>query len=149
MKVNVQIDVNQKEIEVIIKTPEMNETVNDILGKLSDDKPKILVGFLDDKVRILDENSIIRIYTTNKKVFAVTTTNDYLIKIPLYEVLERLNQNQFVRISNTEIVNLKEVIEFDLSFMGTICIKLTNGDTSYVSRRYVSQIKQTLGIGGK
>lgn len=149
MKVNVQIDVNQKEIEVIIKTPEMNETVNDILGKLSDDKPKILVGFLDDKVRILDENSIIRIYTTNKKVFAVTTTDDYLIKIPLYEVLERLNQNQFVRISNTEIVNLKEVIEFDLSFMGTICIKLTNGDTSYVSRRYVSQIKQTLGIGGK
>ena len=149
MKVNVQIDVNQKEIEVIIKTPEMNETVNDILGKLSDDKPKILVGFLDDKARILDENSIIRIYTTNKKVFAVTTTNDYLIKIPLYEVLERLNQNQFVRISNTEIVNLKEVIEFDLSFMGTICIKLTNGDTSYVSRRYVSQIKQTLGIGGK
>ena len=149
MKVNVQIDVNQKEIEVIIKTPEMNETVNDILEKLSDDKPKILVGFLDDKVRILDENSIIRIYTTNKKVFAVTTTNDYPIKIPLYEVLERLNQNQFVRISNTEIVNLKEVIEFDLSFMGTICIKLTNGDTSYVSRRYVSQIKQTLGIGGK
>ena len=149
MKVNVQIDVNQKEIEVTIKAPEMNKTVNDIIEKVSDDKPKILVGFLDDRVKILDENSIIRVYTTNKKVLAVTAMNEYLMKIPLYEVSERLNQNQFIRISNTEIVNLKEVVEFDLSFTGTICIKLRNGDTSYVSRRYVSHIKQTLGIGGK
>ena len=52
----------------------------------------------------------------------------------------------FVRISNSEIINLKKVKSFDLSFAGTICVTLSNGQTTYVSRRYVSKIKQVLGM---
>ena len=64
----------------------------------------------------------------------------------LYEIEERLNPHQFVRISNSEIINLKRVDNFDLSFTGTICVKLSNGTTTYVSRRYVAKIKKILGI---
>ena len=149
MKISVKLDDNQKEIEVLIKTAVMDDCVNAIIKKLSDEKPKIIVGFIDDKVKILDENNIIRVSSANKRVYAITKDIEYILKIPLYEVIERVNQNHFVRISNTEIVNLKQVVEFDLSFTGTICIKLLNGDISYVSRRYVTNIKQTLGIGGK
>ena len=35
---------------------------------------------------------------------------------------------------------------FDLSFAGTICVALRDGTVTYVSRRYVSKIKQVLGI---
>ena len=73
-------------------------------------------------------------YSANKKIYAVTKDLEYSLKIPLYEFIERVNQNHFVRISNTEIINLKQVTEFDLSFTGTICIKLSNGNVSYVSR---------------
>ena len=59
---------------------------------------------------------------------------------------ERLDNNLFVRISNSEIVNLKKVKSLDLSFAGTICMELSNGDVSYVSRRYVSKIKKILGL---
>lgn len=149
MKVNVEIDKNIKEVEILIKTYEMNETVNDIIQKLSEVTPKLLVGFIDNRVIVIDAADIIRAYTGEKKVFAVTSKTEYLMKIPLYEVMERLNQNQFVRISNTEIINLKKVVEFDLSFSGSICVKLSNGDISYVSRRFVAQIKRLLGIGGK
>lgn len=51
-----------------------------------------------------------------------------------------------IRISNSEIVNLKKVKNLDLSFVGTICMELSNGDVSYVSRRYVSKIKRLLGL---
>ena len=51
-----------------------------------------------------------------------------------------------MRISNSEIVNLKKVRGFDLSFAGTICVSLSDGSVTYVSRRYVSKIKQVLGI---
>ncbi|MDE5616672.1 MAG: LytTR family transcriptional regulator, partial [Clostridia bacterium] len=51
-----------------------------------------------------------------------------------------------VRISNSEIINLKFVKKFDLSFNGTICVLFSNGSVTYVSRRYVSKIKNTLGI---
>ena len=35
---------------------------------------------------------------------------------------------------------------FDLSFVGTICVSLSNGTVTYVSRRHVSKIKQLLGL---
>ena len=52
----------------------------------------------------------------------------------------------FVRISNSEIINLKKVRSFDLSFAGTICVELQGGATAYVSRRCVSKLKKMLGM---
>ena len=149
MKISVQLDNNQKEMEILIKTAVIDDSVNAIIEKLKDEKPKIMVGFMDGIAKVLNETHIIRVYSANKKVYAVTQNSEYNLKMPLYEVIQRVNQNDFVRISNTEIINLKQVVEFDLSFTGTICIKLSNGNISYVSRRYVTHIKQTLGIGGK
>lgn len=57
-----------------------------------------------------------------------------------------MDNSKFVRISNSEIVNLKKVKSLDLSFVGTICMELSNGTVSYVSRRYVSKIKKVLGL---
>ncbi|MED9904978.1 MAG: hypothetical protein UFG06_12480 [Lachnospiraceae bacterium] len=37
-------------------------------------------------------------------------------------------------------------MNFDLSYAGTIAVKLTDGTTAFVSRRYVNKIKQMLGI---
>lgn len=63
------------------------------------------------------------------------------------EVLEeRLDRQKFVRISNSEIVNLKKVKAFDLSFAGTVCVEFMDGTVTYVSRRYVPKIKRILGI---
>lgn len=53
-----------------------------------------------------------------------------------------LNQEDIFRIYS----NLKKVKNFDLSFSGVICVKLTDGTITYVSRRYVSKIKKILGI---
>ena len=69
-----------------------------------------------------------------------------MIRLRLYEAEERLKPFRFVRISNSEIINLKKVGSFDLSFAGTICVTLTDGSKTYVSRRYVTKIKEVLGI---
>lgn len=68
------------------------------------------------------------------------------MRLRLYELEERLNPHQFVRISNSEIINLKRVNNFDLSFTGTIRVKLSNETVTYVSRRYISKLKKILGI---
>ena len=68
------------------------------------------------------------------------------MRLRLYEAEERMDSSKFVRISNSEIVNLKKVKSLDLSFVGTICMELSNGTVSYVSRRYVSKIKKVLGL---
>lgn len=89
---------------------------------------------------------MIRIYADNGKVLAVTDKGEYVLRLRLYEAEEYLSECRFVRISNSEIINLNKVSHFDLSFTGTICVKLLNGTTTYVSRRYVSKIKKILGI---
>ena len=51
-----------------------------------------------------------------------------------------------VGVSESEIINLGEGRGCELSMAGTICVLLSNGDTTYVSRRYVARIKQIPGV---
>lgn len=134
------------EPKVIILTASMTEDVNIILNKLADYAPEIISGSKDDKIEVIEQADLIRIYANAGKVFAVTQKGEYALRLRLYEIEQRLPSHQFVRISNSEIINLKKVNNFDLSFTGTICVKLVNGTITYVSRRYVSKLKKILGI---
>lgn len=146
MQLEVKIDSSYIEPKVIILTASMTEDVNIILNKLSDQAPQIISGSKDNKIEVIEPENLIRIYASSGKVFAVTHKGEYALRLRLYEIEERLPPHLFVRISNSEIINLKNVNNFDLSFTGTICVKLANGTITYVSRRYVSKLKTILGI---
>lgn len=146
MQIELKIDSSCREPRVIVMTASMTEEVNDILEKLSEDVPQIISGSKNGKIEILKQEDLIRIYASDKKVFAVTEKGEFTLRFRLYELEERLNAHHFVRISNSEIINLRHTSHFDLSFTGTICVKLSDGATTYVSRRYVPKIKKILGI---
>ena len=146
MEVEVKLDSSCTKVKVIIMASSMTEEVHEIIKKLSGDAPKIISGSRNGKVEVLDQKDLIRIYAAGGKVFAVTDKGEYTIRLRLYELEQRLDVHQFVRISNSEIINIKKVSNFDLSFSGTICVKLENGEVTYVSRRYVAKIKKFLGI---
>ncbi|EOS31309.1 MAG: LytTR family transcriptional regulator [Lachnospiraceae bacterium] len=146
MQVELKIDSACVEPKVIIATASVTEEVNWILKRLSEEIPQVISGKKDEKIEVLDEAEIIRVYAQGGRVFAVTDKGEYVLRLRLYEAEERLDSRRFVRISNSEIINLKKVSCFDLSFTGTICVKLSNHTMSYVSRRYVSKIKKMLGI---
>lgn len=146
MQVEIKIDDSYIEPKILILTAAMTEDVNLILNKLSANTPQVISGCKNEKIEVIQQEDLIRVYAGSGKVFAVTEKGEYTLRFRLYEIEERLNPNQFVRISNSEIINLKKVNNFDLSFTGTIRVELTNGTAAYVSRRYVSKIKKILGI---
>ena len=146
MQVEIKIDSTVREPKVIVLTDRMTDEVNEIVRKISETEPAMLAGFREDTVTVLDPEEIYRIYAANGKVFAVTGKAEYTLRIRLYEVEERFRRSSFVRISNSEIINLKTVRSFDLSLAGTIRVALKNGETAYVSRRYVGKIKEALGM---
>ena len=146
MQIEIKNDSNCKEIKIIILTDKMTDEVNEIVKRLSEEAPQIIAGIKDDRLEILDQTNIFRVYSTDKKVFAVTNSGEYIVRMRLYEIEERLDKNNFVRISNSEIINIRKVKNFDLSFTGTICVSLLDGRVTYVSRRYVAKIKLLLGI---
>lgn len=146
MQVEIKIDSTYVEPKIIIMTSAMTEDVKIIVDKLSKEAPKIISGSRNEKIEVIEQGDLIRVYANAGKVFAVTDKGEYTTRLRLYEMEERLNSNQFVRISNSEIINFKKVKNFDLNFTGTICVEFLNGTTTYVSRRYVSKIKTILGL---
>ena len=146
MKIEIQIDESCDEPKIVVMTRRVTEEISEILKKLSEDPSEMLAGFRDERASILEPNQIYRVYASGGKVYAETKNGTYLLRLRLYEAEQRLESSSFVRISNSEIINLKKVKGFDLSFAGTICVSLANGTVSYVSRRYVSKIKQLLGL---
>ncbi|NMA06233.1 MAG: LytTR family transcriptional regulator [Ruminococcaceae bacterium] len=146
MQIEIKIDSNCKEPRIIVITDKVTEEINELVRQLSENTPQVIAGFLEDMVEILNPEEIINVYASSGKVYAKTENDEYLLRMRLYEIEERLSKRGFVRISNSEIINLNKVKSFDLSFVGTICVTLSDGTVTYVSRRYVSKIKQVLGI---
>lgn len=146
MKVEIQIHSDYEETKVVIYAKELSEEVHKIQEKLTEWTPQVLSGFYGDRLEIIDPEEILRIYAQDGKVFLKTEEKKYQLRLKLYEIEERLDKKIFVRISRSEIINLKKAVDFDLSYIGTISVKLTNGENSFVSRRYLKKVKQVLGI---
>lgn len=148
MKLEIKIDTAIVEPETVITTSAMTDEVNRVVNYISnlENTSFMITGQKDGKIELLDQENIIRLYAENGKMFAKLDQATYQVRLRLYELEERLDNDKFVRISNSEIVNLKKVKGLDLSFAGTICMELENGEVSYVSRRYVSKIKKKLGL---
>ncbi|SJZ39284.1 LytTR family DNA-binding domain-containing protein [Anaerorhabdus furcosa] len=146
MEIEVKIDPTCKSLRLIVVAQTMNEEVSNLLLKLNDSGTDFISGICSEGIQLIEQNEIVRIYTEDNKVIAKTKKGEFTLKIRLYECENKLDTKSFVRISNSEIINLKEVQNFDLSYSGTIFVKLKNGDSTYVSRRYVSKIKKVLGV---
>ena len=144
MQIEIKLDENCKEPKIIVVTNKMTDEINEIMKRLSDEQPKMIAGFKDDIVEVLEPFDIYRIFAASGKVFAETNHGEYTLRLRLYEMEQRLDSNFFVRISNSDIINLRKVKGFDLSFAGTICVTLSNGTVTYVSRRFVAKIKQKM-----
>ena len=109
MQIEIKIDHSCKEAKVIVVTDKMTDEINALVKKLAQDTPQLLAGLQGDILKILDQPDIIRLYATNGKVYAETEEGEYQLRLRLYELEERLDKDNFVRISNSEIINLKRV----------------------------------------
>lgn len=146
MQIEIKIDKNCIEPKIVIMAQSMTEDVKRIIDLLSAETPQLLAGFRNDQLEILEPAKVLRLYAQQGKVIAVTESGEYILRQRLYELEEKLEKDGFTRISNSEIINLKKAKNFDLSLAGSICVRLSDGTITYVSRRYVSKIKQLLGI---
>lgn len=141
------LDDDCQETKIMIITDKIDEEISQLENNiLNISSPIVIAGNDGENIHLLKPKDIIRIYTAIGKVFAVTNAREYLLRLRLYEVEEKLRTYDFVRISNSEIINIEKTKKFDFSLTGTIRCFLSNGDISFVSRRYVNKIKKTLGI---
>lgn len=145
MKIELKLDPAEPEARVVIHAPARTPEVEALLDRLGRSDAGLL-GFREDTAVPLPPEKILRFYGEDKAVLAQTPDGVYTMRLRLYELEQRLADRGFVRISNSEIVNLRQVTALDLSFTGTIRMTLAGGTAVYVSRRYVKKIKEALGL---
>ena len=148
MKIDIDIDKKYKEIQVILKSPNMDEETLEILEKLKTRKTKYILGKIDKKIYILDINEVYIFYSENQKVFVETNECKYEVEERLYEIEENLKSTSFVRVSKFAVVNMKKVRNIDMHFNGNLTMNLINNKKENISRRYISKIKDYLNNGG-
>lgn len=145
LKVKVEINPLYSEVHAILRSNSMNQEIEDIKNIL-ESYNHVLMGYSDDNITLLQYNEIYRIYTENQKVFAVTNKGKYLLKERLYEIEIMLSRHQFIKVSRFEIINVMQIQELENLYSGNIKIIFKYGESTFVSRRFVSQIKKKLGI---
>lgn len=146
MNIEIKIDEKIKENKIIVQVNEMTDEISNIIDLLKSTNNEKLKVYLDEELYFIDENDIETVYSSDGKVFVKANDKDYQSKMRLYELENILNKKTFLRISKSEIININKVKSINTNLIGTIIITFFNGNKTYSSRRYISKIKEFLGI---
>ena len=135
----------------IIHTQTETDSIKAIAEQISrmDERGRttMLTGWDGDYCIQVKQSEIFRIYRMDKKVYLETEKVNLLLKLRLYEfeeLAEKCGWTDFIRISNTDIVNFSKVTKLDMSLTGIVRVNFTNGKDAIVSRRYMNKIKKEL-----
>ena len=120
--------------------------------KLTDDIEALVIGSVTEIIGY-GENQAIRLKTDevtcfmveDSKVYALTDKEKYQLKQRLYQLEEMLPDN-FVKINQSCIANIRQIKKFDTSVSGTLVINFKNGYKDYVSRRQMKAVKERFGL---
>ena len=123
MKLEINIDPNIKETIIKVFAESMNNDVKLVQSILELSSVNRIVGLKNEEILLLEPNDIIRFFTNDKKVFAQTMRDEYLVRLRMYDLEERFRSTTFIRISQGELINLDYVKRLDLSYKGTIALE--------------------------
>ncbi|MEY8462166.1 LytTR family DNA-binding domain-containing protein [Streptococcus merionis] len=104
-----------------------------------------LTGKKGDEVHLLDLADIYRLVVDEKVVHIKTEKEDFTTNYRLYQVKDLLSSD-FLQISQSEIINIKQLDHLQITPNGLVKLSLKNGDFTYSSRRYLKLIKEALGL---
>ena len=147
MRVEIQIDPSLDEPVVVLRAPSPTEEVEALAVRLRGEAvPQPFTVYGEREAVRVSRSMVLRFYAEDKGVFCQTGKGTFTVRQRLYELEEKLAGTKFVRVSNSEIVNLDRVTALDLTLAGTIKMTLEGGTVCWVSRRYVKKIKSALGL---
>lgn len=147
--VDIEVILDEKCVDpkVTIYTKERTEQVDNIIEaieNISSTDYAMVPGINGKNMELLSQRDIIRIYTSGRKLIIQTDENTYFAAKTLSNLEEMLNKDRFIRISQSEIINLRKVKKFEIGYSGTIGIIFENGDKTWASRSRVKDIKAIL-----
>ena len=145
MKILTETDSRYEEIELHVCSNALTDDVRAIVGELHEIYDYNIPGTDEaGNKRMIRRAEILSAYSEGQRVIVLTTGGRYVVRKKLYELETELGDTNFIRISKSEIVNIRKIKSLDLSITGTIRLVMKTGYETYVSRRNVAKIKEKL-----
>lgn len=145
MQVDIMIDAKYTEEQVRIEAPFLSQKVvavrNYVQGLI---QPPLTVK-KDQDIYQIEVERIYRLYLEDRVLHLRTKDQTYRSNLKLYQAKEIL-PDRFLQISQSEIIHLTYLDHVQLTAQGLVKLVFTNGDVTYSSRRYLSSIKEALGL---
>ncbi|MEE0924266.1 MAG: LytTR family DNA-binding domain-containing protein, partial [Methanobrevibacter sp.] len=153
MKVQLFVSKDLEESHAEIYTDILTDNIQKAMVLLEDEdlegnidgKNSILAVKKGKDIVILEFDDIYMFRVEDKQLKVFTEKSEYLLKKPLYQIEDDLDSN-FVRISKSTIVNMRKIERVAPSLKGMMFISLKNGLKDNISRKYLPDFKNALGL---
>ena len=157
MRVEIRISEDTQEPYAILCTKKLTENLvrlTELLKRIPEEgipipeigQAAVLTVQEEERMVVLRPEEIYLIRVEQEKTIVYGKTKSYVSGKRLYE-LERYLGTGFMRISKSALVNLRYLDYVEASFHGMMLLKLKNQSQEYVSRKYLPNLKEYLGLG--
>lgn len=152
MKIGINYHQNKElpedKIEISIESKSLSPDVQKIITLLEniDSHLDVIPLTVNEKVMMIPADKIIAIEVYENELTVYTFEEDYRLRGKLKSMLQRLSNNDFIQISKNTIINLNHLNSLEASFSGNMMAFLDKNLKLTVSRKYLIELKKSLGM---
>lgn len=144
MKVSVELSKEYNPPHATIYTDAVTDDIQKAIDYLGmNDSP--LVAQKEERMVVIKPDEVYMIRVEGGDTVIYTEKEKYYSRKRLYEMQAQLGKG-FMQISKQTIINLSYIKSVEAGFNGTLLLKLKNGNSDYVSRKYLPDFKKYLGL---
>ena len=147
MKAEIVQDRTDESVKVEIHCREVTAEVSRLKSHIDNYRAGIAASD-EGAICLVALDDIYFIESVDKKTFIYTRDKVLNTEKRLYELEALLDGRSFFRCSKSVIINLSKVVKLKPEITRNILATLENGEVVVISRRYGSELKSILGIGG-
>lgn len=148
MKVSVHEIGIEKDEFIDLYIHEKNKSIDILIDYIENEKYASikLSCYKKEEIFKIKSDDIYYIETSRDKLLVHTRNEIYEYKNRLYE-LEKILPSKFIRISKSTILNLEMVMSYNPMFNGLMKVKLNNLEITYISRKYLKEVRERIKGG--
>lgn len=150
----IEINYQQKDdmpvdkAKVTVEAQSFSDDVQNLMKTIDnlDNHTDVVPLAVDDRVIMIQLDEIIAIEVYKNELTVYTQVKAYKLRGKLKEMYQRLNNGDFIQISKSAVINLNHLSSLEASFSGNMLAFMDNDEKLTVSRKYLTQLKESLGM---
>jgi len=145
MKIRIEMPQAGEEDEIVVRCRKIDNRIMSVIQAYNGDSNE-LYGFKGNTAELLSCEDIYYFEAVDNKVYAYGKTEVYEVKHKLYEIEDLYRFSNLLRCSKSMILNISKIKCITPHFNGRMEAHLKNGEKIIISRQYVSDLRQKMGV---